>query len=152
MDTNLVTAIVTALIAKQGSGGQSSSFIITVIAAFVIQIITNIASFLQAKSAALSAVEAKVKAMEAAEQARKMALETNVSVQAIHTAVNSERTAMMLELKEAREEIRLMSSGKAADDERERERERVRAIPPAPAAGLTEAQIAQIVAALKAAV
>lgn len=108
----------------------------------ILPTLTALAGYFQAKSAAVNAAEAKMKAVETASEARKMATETSESVKLIHTAVNSERTAMQAELAKAREEIRALSILKAGEEEREKERTRT--------AGFSDAQVKQIIAALKA--
>jgi len=116
MDTNQFSVLVSLLSQpRSGIDNQSLFLIFGMIITAVGGIASTVASIFanaQAKAATASANATNATAKVTQEEAVK-----------IHTAVNSERSAMMLEVKTLRDEILVLSKDKAVSGAREREQE-----------------------------
>jgi predicted nuclease with TOPRIM domain len=103
MDTNAISSILNALSLRQDADNSTTWMIVTGM------IISAIAPTLAGVAAYLSAKAAKLKSVEMQEEVVK-----------IHTAVNSERTAMLAEVKALRDQILEISKQKATLEEKDR--------------------------------
>jgi len=99
MDTNLVSLLIQQLAAKSAPavspGLEGLKLILNLVGPLLTTMLAAIILYLQTKTAA--------------------------SVKEVHTAVNSERTASLLEIKELRADIAVMNQNKALSDQRQSE-------------------------------
>lgn len=129
MDTNLIASILKEMAAQSSSSGSVNVNFLMIIVAAVAPTLVALAAYLQAK-------------------ASKILSEDNaVTLEKVHTAVNSERTAMLEVIKNLRQEMSEMVKGNAVLHEREAAEQRAAIlkaeVPPAPP--LTEARIIELI-------
>jgi hypothetical protein len=111
MDTNLLTALLTAL-AQKSPPHQSDNTVLLVVGMIISAMLPTLTAF----AAYIKAQASDQKG----EKAAAAALATTETVDAIHTAVNSERTAMLAKLEERDRIILELTKGKAVSEEHAR--------------------------------
>ena len=124
MDTNLISALVNALADKQvpaSSSGVGSTVLIVMILAALAPTLTSLVGLLQAKTnAALSEKNSQ-------------------TLDKVHTAVNSERTEMIKEVKNLRAEVALLLQIRAVQAEHKLGEDK------ASSTALTEAKVLEMI-------
>ena len=96
MDTNLVMLLLKVVAAQTAQPATStpSVMIFTMFFAAIAPTLAGVAAYLQARAAKVDTAAT-----------RKSAFDTATSVEKVHVAVNSERTAMLAEVKALKDEI-----------------------------------------------
>lgn len=131
MDTNII-AIIAKLMADKNDGNQNTLLIVGMVLAAITPTLAAIASWIQSRAA-----------MKNTEEAKKTATETATSVKEIHLSVNSERAAMLEQVRQLRDEILKKSTENATLVEQGR------AAAAGAAAVISPAQITQVGEAIK---
>lgn len=106
MDTNLVNVLITALEKNRG-GSEMSQIIVAgfILLAAVAPTLLGVLNYFQAKAAKMESGEAKLSAAATAK-----------TVDEVHIAVNSEKTALLASLEALRLEVLSLSKDKAASN------------------------------------
>jgi len=140
MDTNLTLILIKALTDQKTSsphdGNQLIVLVIGMIIAAVAPTLAAIAAYYKARASEANTAEIK-----------KEAINTTESVKEIHIAVNSERSAMLMEVKNLRDEILRISKNNSTLVEEKVGTDKAAAL--ALPAGLSQAQLAQVLEAIK---